>query len=342
VVHRRTSILVVGLSLVLACGGERPRDDAAPGAGAEPPPGDASGWEQDVFHWRMLREERLRAEYGWLSVVGLDWLEPGANRIGAASDSRVRLPPAVAPPHVATLHLDGDAVRLEPVAGSPLLVDGEPARPRPVSADTDPEPTEFRVGDLRFHVIRRGERIGVRSRWPRAATRERFSGLSWYAPDRSYRVVGRLDRDAEPIEIAVPNVLGQTETSLSLGPVRFELRGAEHTLHPVVDSSDDRSLFFVFRDATAGKTTYPAGRFLYADLEDDGTVVLDFNRAYSPPCAFTPFATCPLPPGTNVLEVAIEAGERHDGHPARPEDQAVPDDDDRATGLRRASESSTS
>lgn len=233
--------------------------------------------------------------------------------MGSDPSNAVVLPAEVAPSRVAVLTLTDGAVRIDPEPGVSLTVDGLAVEAGPVATDVDPSPDTFRIDDLQFRVLRRGDRFGVRSRWPRAASRAQFEGLSWFEPDPAWRVVARLVRDEPAVEIDVPNVLGTIERLPSPGTVVFLVDGTEHSLRPVHDDVDDPELFFIFRDATSGKGTYPAGRFVYATLRDDGTVVLDFNRAYSPPCAFTTHATCPLPPSGNALEIAVEAGERYEG-----------------------------
>jgi len=300
---RRSLALVLGLASLLACRGTGPATSF-----------DEDAWRADLGRWRAEYEERLRGPYGWLSLVGLDWIEEGTSVIGSAPESDVRLPEAVSPARLATLVRDGGRVRVLPEPDAGLLIDGAPAGETEVEPTNDAEAPVFGIGDLRFKILRRGERIGVRSRWPQAETRTTFAGVDWYPPDPAYRLVGRLDRSAATEEIAVPTVLGDRESSYSPGRVVFLLHGRSLSLAPMADGPEDRELFFVFRDGTAGDTTYPAGRFLYAEIGDDDTVVLDFNRAYNPPCAWTRFATCPLPPAGNSIDLAVPAGERYAGH----------------------------
>ncbi len=304
---RTVSLLSIAV-LSVACSAPPPERQAPLEA-----PLDVAAWTAETEAWRADREARLTADYGWLSVVGLDWLADGPNVVGSDPASAVVLPAEVAPARVAVLTVTDGSVRIDPEPGVALTVDDAPAAPGPVATDLDPSPDTFRIGDLQFRVLRRGERIGVRSRWPRAPRRAAFDGLTWYAPDPEWRLVARLERDTAPIEIDVPNVLGTIDRSASPGRAVFEVDGRTYALRPVHDGPDDPELFFIFRDTTAGETTYPAGRFVYATLRDDDTLVLDFNRATSPPCAFTPHATCPLPPAGNALDLAVEAGERYAG-----------------------------
>jgi uncharacterized protein (DUF1684 family) len=161
-----------------------------------------------------------------------------------------------------------------------------------------------------MYVIERGGRFALRVKDPESARRRSFRGLDWFPVRESYRVTARFVPYEPPKAIPIANVLGTVEPMPSPGYVVFSLNGREFHLDPVLEDPAAKELFFIFRDETAGKQTYPAGRFLYADLPKDGRVVLDFNKAYSPPCAFTSFATCPLPPRQNRLDVRIEAGEK--------------------------------
>jgi hypothetical protein len=143
---------------------------------------------------------------------------------------------------------------------------------------------------------------------------EEFTGLRWFPVREEYRVNSRFVPYSSPKKVPVPNILGQVEQLPSPGYVVFTVGGKEVRLDPVLEEPDATELFFIFRDQTAGKETYPAGRFLYTPMPKDGALVLDFNKAFSPPCAFTPYATCPLPPRQNRLAVRIEAGEMRSGH----------------------------
>jgi hypothetical protein len=269
----------------------------------------------EIETWRADREERLRAEDGWLSLVALVWLQPGRNDFGSGTGNEIRFPEGTAPGHAGTLILDGGEVRLEPGEGVDLLLNGEPAANSVLATDATGKPDVVKVGDLSFHIIVRGERIAVRAKHPGAPTRTGFEGLEHFDIDPAYRVTGTLVRYRQPREIPVPTVLGTEERMLAPGVVEFTLHGETLTLVPLADDPEAERFFVIFRDGTSGKETYPGGRFLTAVREGEG-IVLDFNRAYNPPCAFTKFATCPLPPRENRLEARIEAGEKYHGrHP---------------------------
>jgi uncharacterized protein (DUF1684 family) len=258
----------------------------------------AASFQDEIAQWRRQREERLKAEGGWLTVAGLFWLHDGANTFGKDGDNEIVLPDG--PGHAGVFTLKDGKVTVKTGAGA-----GE----KELWADS----MDFaQAGRLKLFVIKRGERYGIRLRDPESEYRRNFHGIEYYPARESYRVTARLVPDAK--DIPTLNVLGQTEPLKSPGVAVFELGGREYRLRPVFETPDAQELFYIFKDGTSGKETYGAGRFLYSALPRDGTVVLDFNKAYNPPCAFTPYATCPLPPAENKLPVRIEAGEKNYGH----------------------------
>lgn len=266
----------------------------------------------EIAQWRAAREASLRSETGWLTLVGLFWLRAGENRFGSAKDGVVVLDAPGVPADAGSFLLDGDKVRVTSRAGAALTLDGVPVGDRELRTDAGGKPDVLRLGRLSFYVIRRGERFGVRVKDPEAATRVQFRGLEHFAADPAWRVEARFVPFPKPVEITVPTAIGDVEKSQAKGRLEFTRKGRALSLVPFVDD-ESGSLFIVFRDATSGATTYGAGRFLDADAPRDGKVILDFNRAYNPPCAFTPFATCPLPPRENRLPLAVEAGEKKYG-----------------------------
>ena len=175
------------------------------------------------------------------------------------------------------------------------------------------EPTLLALGDLTLFVIERDGKHGIRLKDKNSKRLKEFTGLKWYPVQPGYRIAGTWTEYDPPKQIPVVNVVGQTQNQPCPGYVTFTVHGKTLRLEPIQDSPDDRELFFIFRDGTSGETTYPPGRFLTADSPVEGKVVLDFNKAVNPPCAFTPFATCPLPPPQNRLKVKIEAGEMRYG-----------------------------
>jgi uncharacterized protein (DUF1684 family) len=267
----------------------------------------------DLQHWRTQRAANLSRPEGWLSLVALEWLKPGDNTVGSAPGNTLHLDHA--PAHLATLHLSNNIVTLAAPAGgfpSGTTLNGKPATPSTLSYDED-KPSELRNGGLLLVVIHRGDRLYLRVRDAQAPTRVNFHGLNWYEPQPRFKVIAKWTPAAAKHTLTIPNVLGQISHEPSPGTAEFTLDGQTIRLEPIVE--DTESLFFIFRDATSKTATYGAGRFLYTDLPSNGvdkpgTLVLDFNRAINPPCAYTPYATCPLPPQQNRLSLSIPAGEK--------------------------------
>jgi uncharacterized protein (DUF1684 family) len=292
--------LLWGLILLAGCAG--------PSRGAPPPQRDAH--VREVEEWRRGRIERLRSESGWLTLVGLHWLEPGENSFGSDPGNRVVLP-APAPPFAGVFVLEPGGVRLRPVPGAAVSVDGRPATAEaPLRADDGESPSVVSLGSLALHVIKRGERYAIRAKDPNSPVRTGFRGIESFPVSSAWRVDAEFVPYPSPRPVAIPTVMGTTETMQAPGVVRFAVGGKTLTLEPVVESPGDDQWFFIFKDETSGHETYGAGRFLYTDVAKDGRVVVDFNKAYNPPCAFTPYATCPLPPPQNRLAIRVEAGEK--------------------------------
>lgn len=296
----RTSFLafLAAAGLVVALG------TAAVGQSGRPP---AGSYLAEIKEFQSRRAAGLQADDGWLTVAGLFWLKPGPNVAGSARGSDITLP-GKAPARLGVFELmDGRVTfRADPAAN--VTAGGARVGTLPIQAPSD-DAGALAVGDLRMFVIHRGDRFAVRLRDLTSAMRTGFSGLKFYPVRAEYRVRARFTPYERPRKIAVPNVLGQASEMTAPGSVTFTLAGREWRLEPVYESDDPQELFFIFRDLTSRDSTYPAGRFLYAPLPRDGHVILDFNKAYNPPCAFTDFATCPLPPKQNQLAVRIEAGE---------------------------------
>lgn len=258
---------------------------------------------ESVEAWRRQRYALLRREIGWLTLAGLGWLREGINRVGSDPDADVVLPGG--PPEAGTIAVDGEAV----TADGSFLLDGSPASGVQLVTDRDGEPTLLEIGPLRLCVIARGDRLAVRSWDTGAELRRSFQGIDHWPVDSAWRLDARFEPVAER-RVSVPDVIGITEEELSPGDVAFEVDGVTHRLQ-ALEGGDAGELWLVFGDATNGVETYGGGRFLYTDPPDpDGRVVLDFNRAYNPPCVFTPYATCPLPWPSNRLPIRITAGER--------------------------------
>jgi hypothetical protein len=245
----------------------------------------ATSFVQETLDWQRNREAALKADEGWLTVAGLFWLKPGVNKF-----AEIQAP--------VEFHYENGKVRSR---YENEWYEMAPDIPGPA--------TMLKHGNLTMFVIFRDGRHAIRLRDTESRFRRNFHGITFYPPDESYRVTARWIPHAAPKQITLSTVIPDVqETFTAPGVAEFTLGGRTHRLEPVVEG--DR-LFFIFKDRTAGKTTYPAGRFLYSDKPTGGQVTLDFNRAYNPPCAYTPYATCPLPPRHNHLDTAIEAGEKN-------------------------------
>jgi uncharacterized protein (DUF1684 family) len=264
-------------------------------------------YRDEILKYRAQREAELKADDGWLTVTGLFWLKPGPNVAGSAAGSDVRLP-AKAPARLGVFDLKDGKVAFTADRSAHVTSAG-----RSVGADSIEAPRSDKdalaVGDLRMFVIQREDRFGLRLRDLKSTPRQQFTGLRYFPIRPEYRVRAKFTPYDPPRIVAVPNVLGQNPQMESPGYVTFTLSGKTLRLEPVYEDDDRKDLFLIFKDTTSRDATYPAGRFLHADLPKDGFVTLDFNRAYNPPCAFTDFATCPLPRKENQLPVRIEAGE---------------------------------
>jgi len=264
-----------------------------------------------VKKWRDEREARLRADGGWLTVAGLSWLKPGENRFGTDKTAAVVLPSGSAPPLAGVFELKGKETTVRLAEGTVASMAGLPLTGplvlRPDSGDV------IELGPVSLQVIDRGGRIGIRLKDKNASARKEFTGCRWYDIKEDYRIEAKWVAHPQARPLKVPNILGQTESMPSPGYAEFSVGGERVRLDGVLETPQSTQLWFILRDETSGQETYPAGRFLYADLPLGGKVVLDFNKSYNPPCAFTAFATCPLPPPQNWLKVRIEAGELNYG-----------------------------
>jgi uncharacterized protein (DUF1684 family) len=283
--------LVLALGMLLATVGQTP----------------PASYRAEIERFRADREAELKADDGWLTVVGLFWLKPGANTAGGARGNDMALP-SKAPARLGVFQLIGSAVTFIADSSASVMRGGRPVTT--VSFDfAAGDRGAIATGDLVLFPIQRGDRVGIRMRDLQSAMRRGFKGINYFPLRPEYRVTAKFTAYPEPRKVPVPNVLGQTPEMTSPGYVTFTIGGRSLRLEPVYETDERRDLFFIFNDLTSRDATYPAGRFLYAPLPANGVVVLDFNRAINPPCAFTDFATCPLPTKPNRLPVRIEAGE---------------------------------
>jgi len=308
------------VSVLLSLGSCLSQTSPAGTAGASASGGGTAQWRAEVDGWRAQRERELASPDGWLTLVGLEWLKAGVNSFGAAPDNAIKIR-AQAPLHFGLLTVSGTTVQLlSPSGGFPadFQLDGKPAREGTLSAD-DAKPSTLTWHGLTMVVLPRGGRYALRIKDADSPTRTGFKGLHWYAPDARFRVTARwIPYSTAHIE-KIPTIINTTLDMPAPGVAEFTLDGKPLRLEPVFEGGERDKLFFILRDQTSRTTTYEAARFLHTGLPSNGvgqpgTLTLDFNELYNPPCAYTPYATCPLPPEQNRLAVAIEAGEQRYSH----------------------------
>ncbi len=298
----QTALLIVALGLHAATG-----HAAAPAADA--------AWTKDLAQWRTDGDKRLKAERGWLSIVTRDELTAGKYRIGSAPDNEIRLPKALSPARLGVIEVGQDKARLVLAPGQTMKtvakVDGgEEFTTRDVV--TGATRVEWVTsGRLSLQIVKREDgKIVVRAADRESPRRTNFAGRQWFEPKADYKVPARFVAHADGATIPIANVRGEISYEKVAGTLEFTLNGQKTTLDAL---DDDGNLFIIFRDATSDSTTYPPGRFLYIEKPKDGQWVVDLNRAYNPPCAFSAFTTCPLPPPQNWLKAPVAAGERYAG-----------------------------
>jgi uncharacterized protein (DUF1684 family) len=279
-------------------------------ADIKPPSADQPSYADEIEKWRKARVEDTAGEQGWLSLVGLFWLSPGRNRFGSDPANEIALPKNRAPTHAGTIWLDGGNVRLEAQAGVVVTSEGKPVTSLALQSDADGKPTRLMLGTLSFYVIKRGDRLGLRVKDKQNPARFRFAGIKTYPLSPKWRVEARFEAYDPPKQIPIANVLGMIDDQTSPGAIVFEVGGDSYRLDAIQEKGSDQ-LFIIFADKTNGRATYGAGRYLYTSRPGaDGKLIVDFNKSENPPCAFTSYATCPLPPRQNRLPVPVEAGER--------------------------------
>jgi uncharacterized protein (DUF1684 family) len=278
-----------------------------------------ANWEHDLAAWHAQHVADLLKPDGWLSLTGLEWLQPGDNSFGTAAYNKIRLAGNGAA-HIGILHLEGNNVQLLPPSGgfpADLRVADAPAKAQrlPVEANKDRDSPHITIGTLNMYVIRREDRYALRVKDSKSPTLVGFHGLNWYDPDIKYRVTAKWIPYDPPKSVTLATLAGTTYAQPVPGAAEFDLGGKTYRLEPVIEDPAVPKLFFILRDSTSATTTYPACRFLYTvlpthGLDKPGELLLDFNKLENPPCAYTAFATCPLPPPQNRLPIALPVGEK--------------------------------
>jgi uncharacterized protein len=291
--------LVVSLVIAAAC--------TSTGSAPDTAASDVAAATKETTDWRAQHEESYRKN--WATIAGLHFLEPGSHTAGTARTNDIVLPASAAEERIGRFVLAGDVVRFEPDARSSVQIDGQPVTmPRELTDDAAPEPDSIEVGGIRMMVHRSGDRRSLRVWDPDGEMARGFLGFTWFDIQMDYRVTGRFIPDASPREMKVMNTFGDLDIFKTEGVVEFTLQGRTLRLRPF--TTRPKRFYFVFKDQSSGVETYEAARFLYSDLRDDGTTVLDFNQAYNPPCSFNPYTTCPIPLPENRMPVKVLAGER--------------------------------
>ena len=280
-----------------------------PALAATPPAAPGSkAWSDDLAAWRAKTDKSLRRDNGWLTLVGRHVLRYGSNSVGSAPGNDVVLDAAIAPPRLGIVHVTERHARLDLASGVSMTRDGVPFGSTPLS--TDPSSAGWvSSGRLALQVIRRDDGQAVlRVADNGSPLRANFAGRAWFDANASLALPATFTPYPKGTKITIANVLNEISQEAAAGNIAFTVDGVRHSLDAV---DDDGNLFIIFRDATSADATYPPGRFLYVEKPKDGRWTVDFNRAYNPPCAFSAYTSCPLPPKQNVLAPRIEAGEKY-------------------------------
>jgi uncharacterized protein (DUF1684 family) len=298
--RRRAAALLLGAAVAVS----------AAGSACGPSPRQPSAWTdataREVQAWRSKHEADYRRE--WATIEGLHFLSPGSQTAGSARTNDVVLTAAV-PPRIGRFTLADHRVTFEPEQGVPITINGQAATgPAVLRADGQTPTDEIAINGVTIVLHESGPRQSLRVRDPHGPHAKAFLGFTWFPLQPQYRVTGRFIPDAAARDVRVVNTFGDVDTYKTEGVIEFTLQGRPLRLRPF--TTRPARFYIVFKDASSGAETYEAARFLYADLRDDGTTVLDFNEAYNPPCSFNPFTTCPIPLPENRLPVKVLAGEK--------------------------------
>ncbi len=271
---------------------------------------DTIAYKLEVENWHTKRIEELTSENGWLNLAGLFWLKEGINTFGSSENNDVIFPKGKIVERAGYFKVNQGIVKMEVAHDVQITQNGNQVLNELIfSPDSTTNPT-LGYGSLRWFVIQRDKIVGIRLRDIESAGVKNFKGINRYPTNTDFRCEARVEKSTEPKMIDITNVLGQTTSQASHGTLVFEIKGEEYRLDAIDGGKDE--LFIIFGDPTNSHDTYPSGRYVYVKRPDElGKTILDFNKSYNPPCAFTPFATCPLPPKQNVLSVAITAGEKN-------------------------------
>jgi uncharacterized protein (DUF1684 family) len=309
-------VLIVAIVVCAACKQETK---------SAPAPIDRAAYENEIEQWQKNRLASLTKDDGWLTLIGLYWLNEGENKFGSDKSNAIVLPKDKVSAFAGSFWLEGGQVQVITRPSVPASIaghstaDGASIGDRLIAtgtrttldSDTAPNgPTVLLIDSLRINVIKRGDRFGIRVKDTQSQTRREFKGLEYYPVDPKWRIEARFEPYNPQKKIPITNVLSMTSDEPSPGALAFEIDGQTYRVDPILEEGET-DWFVMIADKTTGKETYGAGRYLYVTPADaSGKVIIDFNKAYSPPCAFTNYATCPLPPQQNRLPIRIDAGEK--------------------------------
>lgn len=268
-------------------------------------------YQKEIAKWRSEHETELKGENSWFSLAGLFWLKDGVNTIGRGSNFDIQLTENFKGVKFGEILFQNETVNLKVENGQEAIIEGENVSQIELNSDEKGKPTIVQTGSQTFYVIKREDKFGIRLKDKNSSARLNFKGLHWFSADSKYKTIATFEPFSDPKEILIPNMLGGSYKMKSEGILKFKLLGKNYSLQPV---EEDGKYFIIFRDLTSKKETYGVGRFLYAEKAKDNKVILDFNKAENPPCAYTTFATCPIPPPQNRLPIAIKAGEKRYDH----------------------------
>lgn len=264
---------------------------------------------KEIDDWHSKRINRLKADDGWLNLVGRFWLKQGESTFGSSSDNDIVVGSSKLPEHIGSFLFKDSVVTFKAKEGVNVLLYGNPVKEIILIGDEKKDITVLQIGSIKFNLIVRDTLYGIRFRDLNSELVKNFKGVERFDIDEGWKIKARFEAYNPVKEIDVPNVLGQISKEKCPGAVVFERDGKTYKIDAVDEG--DENLFLIIADQTSGDETYGGGRFMYVKKPDStGTIILDFNKAYNPPCVFTKYATCPLPPEQNYLKLRIEAGEK--------------------------------
>jgi uncharacterized protein (DUF1684 family) len=270
-------------------------------------PEEVQSYQSEIEAWHQERLDEVKSPQGWLNLVGLYWLEPGINTFGTAPDNKVIFPEGTIAPKAGYYRVNQQDITFQPIEAT-IAINGHPIAKETTIPFDSLRGAIFTSGSLEWYILRRDTRLGIRLRDLNSQAVKTFEGIDRYPVDPAYRIEATFERADSTHTIDITNVIGQTTAQSSPGTLVFTLHGQEHRLDALEEGDE---LFIIFGDETSGKDTYGGGRFVYTDKPNaENKVYIDFNKAHNPPCVFTPYATCPLPPAQNILKTSVEAGEK--------------------------------